>query len=121
MLEDNGWFYGMSTLTGLFNADFSLSLAHWPTEKCLPTAKETGVQSQVESYQILKKMVFGISSLNTQHYKVGIKGKVEQTWDVTLKTYRKQWTVEKDGEKASRITVLMARHDDSYRYGVRPN
>ena len=35
-------------------------------------------QSQVESYQRLKKMVFDATLLNTQHYKVRIKGKVEQ-------------------------------------------
>ena len=33
-------------------------------------------------------------------------------WDVVLKTCRKQWTIEKDDEKASGISVLMARHDD---------
>ena len=32
----------------------------------------------VESYQRLKKMVLDASLLNTQHYKVWIKGKVEQ-------------------------------------------
>ena len=42
-------------------------------------AQETGVQSQVESYQRLKKMVLDSSLLNTQHYKVGFKGKVEQS------------------------------------------
>ena len=31
--------------------------------------------------------------------------------DVALKTYRKQWTVEKDGEKGSGISVLMTWHD----------
>ena len=36
------------------------------------------VQSQVESYQRLKKMVLDGTLLNTQHYKVRIKGKVEQ-------------------------------------------
>ena len=41
-------------------------------------ACETGVQSQVESYQI-QKMVLDASLLNTQHYKVHIKGKVEQS------------------------------------------
>ena len=35
---------------------------------------ESGVQFQVESYQKLDA-----SLLNTQHYKVGIKGKVEQS------------------------------------------
>ena len=42
-------------------------------------AWKTWVQSQVESYQRLKKMVRDVSLLNTQQYKVGIKGKVEQS------------------------------------------
>ena len=42
---------------------------------------ETGVQSQVESYQRLKKMVLDATLLSTQHYKVKIKGKVEQSWE----------------------------------------
>ena len=42
-------------------------------------AREIWVQSQVESYQRLKKMVLDASLLNTQHYKVRIKGKVEQS------------------------------------------
>ena len=41
--------------------------------------RETGVQSRVESYQRLKKMVHGTSLLSTQHYKVWIKGKVKQS------------------------------------------
>ena len=40
---------------------------------------ETGIQSQVESYQRLRKMVLHAALLNTQHYKVYIKGKVEQS------------------------------------------
>ena len=32
--------------------------------------------------------------------------------DVVLKTCRKQWTIEKGGEKGSGISVLMVRHDD---------
>ena len=32
--------------------------------------------------------------------------------DATLKTCRKQWTIEKGGEKGSRISVLMVWHDD---------
>ena len=39
--------------------------------------RKTGVQSQVESYQRLKKMVLDAALLNTQHYKVWIKGKGE--------------------------------------------
>ena len=41
--------------------------------------RETRVQSPVESYQRLKKMVFDTFLLNTQDYKVRIKGKVEQS------------------------------------------
>ena len=41
--------------------------------------RETWVQSQVESYQKRKKMVLDASLLNTQHYMVRIKGKVEQS------------------------------------------
>ena len=41
---------------------------------------ETGVQSQVESYQrIKKKTVPDAALLNTLHYKVRIKGRVEQS------------------------------------------
>ena len=32
--------------------------------------------------------------------------------DVALKTSRKQWTIEKGGEKGSGISVLMVRHYD---------
>ena len=32
--------------------------------------------------------------------------------NVSLKTYRKQWRIEKGGEKGSGISVLLARHDD---------
>ena len=41
--------------------------------------RETWVQSKVESYQRLKEMVLDASLLNTQHYKVRIKAKVEQS------------------------------------------
>ena len=41
--------------------------------------RETGVQSQVKSYQKTQKMALDASLLNTQHYKVWIKGKVEQS------------------------------------------
>ena len=44
-----------------------------------PMARKTGVQSQVESYQRLQKMVLDISLINTQHYKAHIIGKVEQS------------------------------------------
>ena len=35
--------------------------------------RETGVQSQVEPYQRLKKIVFDAALLNTQLYKVKVK------------------------------------------------
>ena len=44
----------------------------------LPMAQETCVHSQVESYQRLKN---GTWYLFTQHYKVCIKGKVEQSME----------------------------------------
>ena len=40
--------------------------------------RETGVQSEVESCQTLKKLVHDSALLNTHHFKVKIKGKVEQ-------------------------------------------
>ena len=40
---------------------------------------ETEVQSQVESYQRLKKIALDAALLITQHYKVRIKCKVEQS------------------------------------------
>ena len=43
-----------------------------------PMVRETGVQSQVESYQKTKKMVLDATLLNTLYYKVRIKDKVEQ-------------------------------------------
>ena len=42
------------------------------------SGRETWVQSQVESYQRLKNCIEAFL-LRTQHYKVGIKGKVEQS------------------------------------------
>ena len=35
---------------------------------------------------------------------------------LALRTYRKQWTIEKSGEKRSGISVLMAWHDDGDDY-----
>ena len=48
--------------------------------------QETGIQSRVESYQRLKKMVLDAALFNTQHYKVWMKGKVEQSreWSSTF-------------------------------------
>ena len=49
-------------------------------------SRETGVQSQVESYRRLKKIVLDTALLNTHYYKVRIKGKVEQSseWSSAL-------------------------------------
>ena len=50
--------------------------------ECSVMARKTWVQSQVKSYQRLKKKkknVLDASLLNTQHYKVQIKGKVEKS------------------------------------------
>ena len=41
--------------------------------------RETGIQSQVESYQKTQKIVLDTTLLSTQNYKVRIKGKVEQS------------------------------------------
>ena len=46
--------------------------------ECSPMIRETGVQSQVESYQRLKKWFLMPHLLNTQHYKERIKVIVEQ-------------------------------------------
>ena len=42
-------------------------------------AQETWVQSQVASYQRFLKMVLDTFLLNTQQYKLRIKGKVQQS------------------------------------------
>ena len=46
--------------------------------ECSPMAQETWVQSQ-SSHTKDSKMLLEVSFLNTQHYKVQIKGKVEQS------------------------------------------
>ena len=46
--------------------------------KCLPMIRETGVQFQVVIPKT-QKMVLDAALLNTQHYKVRILGKVEQS------------------------------------------
>ena len=48
--------------------------------------RETRVQSQVEPIPNTQKMVLGAALLNTQHYKIRIKGKVEQSreWSSAL-------------------------------------
>ena len=45
--------------------------------------QETGVKSQVKSYQRLKKLVLDATLLSTQHCKVRIKGKVEQSRELS--------------------------------------
>ena len=60
--------YKISSISG--------SLVQWV--ECSLIVRETGVQSQFESYQRLKKMILDTFLLNTQHYKVRIKGKVER-------------------------------------------
>ena len=45
----------------------------------LPMIRETGVQSQIESYKRIKKTTVDTSLLNNQYYKIWMKGKVEQT------------------------------------------
>ncbi len=46
--------------------------------------RETRVQSLIESDQRLKKMVLDAALLNAQHYKLRIKGKVEQSREVVV-------------------------------------
>ena len=45
--------------------------------------QETGVQSQVESHQRLKNIILDAALISIQHYKVRIKGKVEQSWELS--------------------------------------
>ena len=59
---------------------------------CSPMARETGVQSQVESYQRLKKCYL-ISPCLTQHYKVRIKGKVEQSKERSSALFETPWPI----------------------------
>ena len=47
--------------------------------ECSTMAQETRLESQVESYQRFKKMVLDTYLFNTQHYKVKIKCKAEQS------------------------------------------
>ena len=44
---------------------------------------ESGVNSQLKSYQRLKKMLLDSPLLNTQHYKVSIKGKLEKSRELS--------------------------------------
>ena len=47
----------------------------WTQTTNQPMIRETNVQSQVMPYQRHKKKIVDASLLNTQHYKVRIKGK----------------------------------------------
>ena len=58
----------------------------------MPMAHETRVQTQVASYQRLRKIVLDASLFNTQHYKVRIKGKVEQSRDRDAPSLTPQWS-----------------------------
>ena len=46
-----------------------------------PMAQETWVQSKLFVIPKTQKMVLDATLLNTQNYKVRIKGKVEQFWE----------------------------------------
>ena len=56
---------------------YSGSLVKWI--ECSPMIRETRDQSQVASYQRFKKILLDTSLLNTQQYKLHIKGKEEQS------------------------------------------
>ena len=44
-------------------------------------ARETGIQSQVESYGRLKKLILDTALFNTQYYKVRFMSKAEHSWE----------------------------------------
>ena len=69
---EKGAFGSPSTMVANFTFTY-FSIATWV--ECLPMVQEN---SQVKSYQRLKKMVLDATLLNTQHYKVLIKGKIQQ-------------------------------------------
>ena len=46
--------------------------------------RETEVQSFGELHQRLEKMVLDSSLLNTQYYMARVKGKVEQSWEMSM-------------------------------------
>ena len=54
-----------------------------PLALCSRMIRTTWVQSQIASYQRLLKMVLDTYLLNTHHYKVRIKGKVEQSGEMS--------------------------------------
>ena len=67
--------------------------------------RKTVVQSQVESYQKLKKMILDAALLNTQHYMVRIKGKVEQSieWSSNLPNISNEITIKRDPSDNPRL------------------
>ena len=65
---------------------------------------EIAVQSQVESYQRLKKMVLDAALLSTQHY-VRIKGKVEQSWELSCALPNTS-AIEKESLRVSLSTMV---------------
>ena len=67
---------GVMLLISGIKSDFFIGLVI----ECSPMARKTGVQYQIESYQRLKKWYL-IPPCLTQHYKVRIKGKMEQSWE----------------------------------------
>ena len=66
--------------------------------KVFANGPEEQVQSQIKSYQRLKKKVLDAALLNTQHYKVRIKSKVEQSreWSSTLPYTLVLWLLKKE-------------------------
>ena len=81
-----------------------LVLAKWV--ECSPMVQETRVQSQVKSYQD-SKMVLDATLLNTQYYKVRIKGKVEQSreWSSAFPLHLRVVAIEKGAFRSPSTTV----------------
>ena len=75
--------------------------------ECLLMFLETRVHSQVESYQRFKKTLLDAALLNTQHYKVWTKGKMEQSreWSSAL-TYNLSVVAIKKGAFRSPSTIV---------------
>ena len=62
---------------------------------CLPMVRDTEVQSSVELYEKLKKMVLDASLLNTHYYKVPIKGKYSNPGKGVVPSPTPQWSKRK--------------------------
>ena len=54
---------------------------HWPNEQSVRQWSERPGFNPRSSHTKDSKMVLHATSPNTQHYKVWIKGKVEQSWE----------------------------------------